>query len=174
MLQDPFSDDLRKLITHARKTALDLGYDYISTIHFLIADCALRQADSLFAFAFGDEEKFLQFRKKYELTASASLIDWHENLPLTKEAEKVLRGMKQERVRYGQQCTYPCYFFLAALKDGESAVAKCFSGDVQTVEKLAEYYEGIGAFTRNQISEVPAAKKKSVLNTIRSLFKSGK
>ncbi|RZK13562.1 MAG: hypothetical protein EOO56_26805, partial [Hymenobacter sp.] len=37
----PFSPELKELIARSREVAIDLGYDYISTLHLLLADCTM-------------------------------------------------------------------------------------------------------------------------------------
>jgi hypothetical protein len=60
-----FSPEFKELISQSREIAIDLGYDYISTIHFFLADCESKRADSLLKFAFEDEAGYQVFKKHY-------------------------------------------------------------------------------------------------------------
>jgi len=63
----PFSESFKNVIATTRLIALDLGCDYISTIHFFLADCQLHPLSSLKGLFFKNEADFNGFIKSAEL-----------------------------------------------------------------------------------------------------------
>src|SRR5258708_19717976 len=60
-----FSPATRSLMEKSRLIALDLGYAYITTIHFYLADCALDQPGSLRSFSFLPKQAYQSFYSSY-------------------------------------------------------------------------------------------------------------
>jgi hypothetical protein len=175
-----FSEELKELISKSRETAIDLGYDYISTIHFFIADCESKNINSILNFGFSDEKEFRKFKSDYTLAKTDYLELVNESLPLTKEAETTLRLTETERMLWKQTKAYPCHLFLASLKNPESLLSECFKHDINALDSLTTYYKELGDFTKSKMSDDRISReyylpnennKYGVLDKIISLFK---
>jgi hypothetical protein len=147
-----FSSELKELVSKSREAAIELGYDYISTIHFFIADCENNRPNSILKFGFSDDQGFKKFKTDYTLEKVDFLDLLDESLPLTKEAEKTIRLTESERIFYKQTEVYPCHFFLAALKNQESLLFECFKHDENALASLIKYYEDLGDFEKSKMS----------------------
>lgn len=154
-----FSSELKELVSKARETAIELGYDYISTIHFFIADCDNSRPNSILKFGFSDDQEFKKFKTDYTLEKVDFLDLLDESLPLTKEAEKTIRLTESERILYKQTEAYPCHFFLAALKNQESLLFECFKHDENALDSLTKYYEELGDFEKSKMSPEQISKE---------------
>ncbi|MBL0359092.1 MAG: hypothetical protein IPP72_20495 [Chitinophagaceae bacterium] len=175
-----FSPELKELVAKARETAIDLGYDYISTIHFFIADCESNYPNSIFKFAFADDNAFKKFKTDYTLNKEDLLNFTEASLPLTKEAEKTIRLSESERMLCKQTLVYPCHVFVAALKNEESLLFQCFKHDEHALANLVRYYKEHGVFEISKMSASRIAKEYYVpgqknnegfINKILKLFK---
>ena len=118
-----FSPDLKILIAKSRLIAIDLGYDYISTIHFLLADCESGRPNSIFNFAFGDRGEYLQFKEEWKVKEEDRPVVIEDSLPLTKEAESAIVNTDVERIIHQQTLSYPSHLFLSALSNEKSLLA---------------------------------------------------
>ena len=82
MLDANFSAESKAVVAESRLIALELGYNYISTVHFLLADCMSGFNDSIKDFLFSSEEEFNSF---YESQRIGELFSAVDSLPLTKK-----------------------------------------------------------------------------------------
>jgi hypothetical protein len=146
-LEQSFSKEFKELISKSRDIAIELGYDYISTLHFFIADCENKRPASIFHFAFENESEFQQFKSFYA-QHSDGLDLANNSLPLTKEAEKTVWMAIEVQKAYKQACIYPCHLFMASVKNNKSLLAECFRGDLDVVDNMARFYEGLGEFAK--------------------------
>ncbi len=165
--------ELKELVSQSREIAIDLGYDYISTIHFFLADCESNKSNSLLKFAFKDENEFLSFKKTYTLEKQDHLNLINESIPLTKEAENTIRLTETERKINKHLKCYPFHFFIAALKNSQSLLSECFLQDKEALNKLIEYYQELGEYNNAKIAESKNSSrisKKSILSRLRNLF----
>jgi len=179
-LDNYFSIELKELVSQSREIAIDLGYDYISTIHFFLADCESKSENSILKFGFKDEIEYRNFKKHCKL-AKADLLDLiDENLPLTKEAELTIRLAETERILNKQLQCYPFHLFIAALKNKESLLFECFQNDKDALEKLTQYYRNLGEFEKEKLTENEISRQyydserrtgNSFLNKISKLLK---
>src|SRR4249919_877241 len=87
-MDDKFSQETRSLINESRLVAIDLGYDYISTVHFFLADCKLNNRHTIRDFAFKTVTDFQAF---YNSQRIGDPTIFAESLPLTLEAEKTIK-----------------------------------------------------------------------------------
>jgi ATP-dependent Clp protease ATP-binding subunit ClpA len=175
-----FSIEFKELISRSREMAIDLGYEYISTIHFFLADCESKSKSSLLRFGFKSDDEYLNFKKNYTLN-KADLLDFiNDSLPLTKEAEMTIKLMENVRMLNKQTEYYPSHFFIAALKNKKSLLFKCFQKNESALEKLIKYYQDHGEFERNKLTDKeisklyyvsPGKTKSEFLKKIGSFFK---
>ncbi len=159
-----FSYELKELISKSRETAINLGYDYISTIHFFIADCERENTCSILNFAFSDENEFKKFKINYTLSKINYLEFIDESIPLTKEAETTILLADAERILLKQTETYPCHLFLAALKNPTSLLSECFRHDINALDDLTNYYKELGSFTKSKMQDQQISSEYNHLN----------
>jgi ATP-dependent Clp protease ATP-binding subunit ClpA len=156
-LDSLFSRELKELISQSRETAIDLGYDYITTIHFFIADCETKSNNSIFRFGFKSDEEYQNFKKHYTLKSEDLLTLEIESLPLTKEAEVAIRLARIEADQRQQALIYPAHLFIGALKNKGSLLTECFKQDENALEKLISYYEQLGEFEKDKKAGQPVS-----------------
>ena len=138
-----FSIEVKELIKESRKVAIECGNDYISTIHLFLADCRISEKGSLKKFAFQTDQDFQIFFDSVK-TKKLNLDILELSLPLTKEAENVIRNSQKERQKYSQNRINNCHLFLAAASDKQSLFISCFPDETELYEKLVKYYSEEG------------------------------
>jgi hypothetical protein len=155
-----FAHETKALIAKSREIAIDLGYDYISTLHIFFADCEIESDFSIFKFAFKGAHEYSKFKSNYK-KSDVNYLDFIDgSLPLTTEAEISIRKSFTEKNFNSQKYIYPWHILIAAIKDKETLLSECFKNDPNVSEKLSKYYEELGAFNIDRItSETPATKK---------------
>jgi len=151
-LDNLFSNEFKELVSKSRDAAIELGYDYISTIHFFIADCDSNKSNSIYKFGFTDDKAYKKFKTEYTLPKVDLLDLISESLPLTKEAEQTILLTENQRLLRRQIEAYPCHFFLAALKNKESLLYDCFKHDEKALRSLEIYYEEMGEFKKGEMA----------------------
>ena len=144
--------ELKELVSKSREIAIDLGYDYISTVHFFIADCENKASNSIINFGFKSDNEFKKFKNDYTLKKDDILNYIDKSLPLTKEAEITLRLTETERMLHKQELAYPSHFFLAALKNKESLLSECFKQTENAYDSLTNYYNKLNELEKSKIS----------------------
>ncbi len=140
-MDNKFSQELKDLVFQSREMAINLGYDYISSIHFLLADCESKREDSIINFGFKAEDEYQNFKKHYTLEKKGLLEFINESLPLTKEAELTIKLSIKESKSEGLKLVLPKHLFIAALKNQNSLVYECFKNDEKALEKLIAFYK---------------------------------
>ncbi len=145
-----FSKDLKDIMAQSRVIALSLGYDYISTIHFFLADCSTNSEYSVRKFVFGTQGDFQTFWISQKV---GEPIMTAEHLLLTKEAEKTIRKAYRlwNRSNYFDEQIKPYHLFLSAALIDNSAFSSMFENDNQLYEKLERYYIEIGQIDKAKI-----------------------
>jgi hypothetical protein len=138
-----FSPATRSLMDKSRLIALDLGYNYITTIHFFIADCALDMPGSLRSYSFPTEQAYRAFYASYRKEEASILAD--PTLPLTLEAERAIRrGLVEMRLQRGKQ-TEPYHIFLGAAHNKDSLLRTVLRGKGEDLyTSLKKYYVSKG------------------------------
>lgn len=132
-----FAPELKALIARSREVAIDLGYDYVSTLHMLLADCTMNYPYSLTGLFFSDPEAQAAFYEGHRL-GPANLTAG--SLPLTVELEQTLKLMPTAR-QYGfRQELYPCHLFVAASQVAGSDFTQAMSVDTDTTDLLLSHY----------------------------------
>ena len=141
-----FSKATKDIIAESRNIAIDLGYDYISTIHLFLADCKRNSVDSIKDFAFRTDEELQLYYDKHKIGDSTIFLD---TLPLTLEAEHTIKKrMILFKTTYKDKAVQPWHFFLAAsqLKETEFYFILEHIGDFH--EKLDKYYTDKGVLNK--------------------------
>ena len=138
-----FSVEVKEIIARARDIAIELGYDYISTIHFFLADCESKRQDSILKFSFKDEIEYQSFKKSYGIEKKDYLNFIDVSLPLTREAEITIRLSLSEKKLQKHKLVLPSHLFIAALKNQDSLLFEFFKEDKNRLENLINYYKGL-------------------------------
>ena len=146
-----FSSATRELIGKARLVALDLGYNYISTLHFFLADCELNGKHSIKKFVFRDDLSYTTFYNKQK--SPEPTIFFEEGLPLLKEAEITIRNAKIEKRCYRDKFIEPYHILFAAIKYKKSVLFSIFKAKDEIAPRLENYYLAKGAIKQENIKK---------------------
>ena len=165
-----FSIECKSLISKSREIAINLGYDYISTIHIFLADCETPSLTSIKKFAFADDTAYIKFKKDYTLAEVNYLDNINESIPLTKEAESAIRLGQKEMKATGFKMTYPFHILIGCLKAENSILAESFKANINVVDNLMKYYKELGAF-ESELSVVDDIKRPSPFKSFLKRFK---
>src|ERR1044071_8771015 len=133
-----FSYDCKTIIAESRNIAIDLGYDYISTVHIFLADCKRNSNFTVKDFAFRTDEELQQFYDSIKIGDPSNIED---SMPLTREAEDMLRqavvlAIKNYKVRSVQ----PWHIFLAGSQLDHTLFYKILKPKEGLYERLENYY----------------------------------
>ncbi|WP_310391007.1 hypothetical protein [Hymenobacter sp.] len=112
-----FSPELQALIARSREVAIDLGYDYVSTLHLFLADCAMPYPYSLATVFFANAEAQEAF---YEQHRTGPANPGAGSLPLTTEFERALQLTTMARRHGLGKMLFPAHLFLAASEVADS------------------------------------------------------
>jgi hypothetical protein len=144
-MQMTFSHDAKDVIAESRNIAMDLGYDYISTIHIFLADCK-RNSNYTINFAFRTDEEMQKFYDTQIIGLSTITLD---NLPLTKEAEDMLRrAMVLVKSTYHARAIQPWHLFLAGSQLNHTLFYSILTPKEGLYERLDKYYTERGVINR--------------------------
>lgn len=178
MFLDPdkkFSTELKDLTAKSRLIAIDTGYDYITTIHFFLADCETKSESSLLHFAFKTPDEYQKFKDGIKIKSRDLLDLVKESLPLTVEVEDTIRMSETERKSKNHKLILSSDFFIAAFKNKNSHLLSCFNKDPEPLEKLITFYkkfekvERIASTNKEMVHE--QEKEKKMRNWLNSLFR---
>lgn len=151
-MEGGFSPKTKELISEARLIAIELGYDYISTLHLFLADCKMNDAYSIKGFAFNSEEEFQAFIKNQRVGEPSIPVD---DLLLTKEAEKTMRKAYKlwSHRNYIDSEVQPYHLFLAASLIRGSVFTSIFQTSNEVHEQLEQYYINKGQIDKAKIKK---------------------
>lgn len=168
-----FSNECKELVSQSREIAIELGYDYISTVHFFLADCENDYRLSIKKFAFKDHNAYLKFKKQCTLAEQVDHLDrFNDSLPLSKEAEAAIRSSEKERQVTGSDLIYPFHIIIASFKVKNSVLSDCFRDDPDVLEKLLKYYKDLDVpeFGTTTVDEI-MSRQKNPFNFLLRIFK---
>lgn len=157
-----FSEHCQSLIEKSRLVAIDLGYEYINTVHFFFADCKIRRSDSIYDFAFSGKDNFQKKYEEYRVSESTIFAD---SLPLTIEAEKAILNaidLWKKRI-YPNHKIEPYHIFLAACKDENSVFYPGFQHSTDLFQRLESYYVKKKGITKSEYKTGIWVRLKKVL-----------
>lgn len=141
-----FSYDTKTVIAESRNIAIDLGYDYISTIHIFLADCKRESNYTIKNFVFRSDEELKKF---YESQIKGLPTMSLDNMPLTKEAEDMLRrAMVLVQSTYTANAIQPWHLFLAGSQLNHSLFYSILTPKEGLYERLDQYYTALGVINR--------------------------
>jgi hypothetical protein len=138
-----FSADSRLLIKEARRAAIDLGYDYISTLHVMIADAQLDKPGSIRGHLFAESGSFFHFYEAERIGDPSVLVD---SLPLTIELEKTIKkaGDLYLSQKYLSNHIQPHHLFLAAVQLPDTLLYAAINPKETMLQNLEAYYRRQG------------------------------
>lgn len=148
-----FAIETKAFISKSREVAIDMGYNYISTLHFFFASCEETSAFPLLHFAFKNKDEYEIFKSAYRQNRIDYLNFVDESIPLTKEAEVAIKEGLIEQKNFQQQLTFPWHILIAAVKNKKSILSECFKNDPDVDEKIINYYRQKGAFDIHKIND---------------------
>ena len=177
-----FSLESKLLIKTSRDIAIDLGYDYISTIHIFLADCEMNSPSSIKKFAFKDEASFFNFKSGNKKKEINYLDNLDKSLPLTKEAESAIRIAMHEKEISNQHIIQPYHILIGCMQAENSSLAAYFQKEKNVLANLKNYYRELGVFEVdcNTVAEKTGIENKingrytfKLLYFIKNIFKLG-
>lgn len=136
-----FTPELQALIARSREVAIDLGYDYISTLHLFLADCAMPYPYSLTSVFFADAAAYQEF---YEQHRVGPVNAGAGSLPITTEFEQALKQAAAARRHGFGPRLYPCHLFLAATEVPDSVFAQVAAEPAALPQTLLAHYRQFG------------------------------
>ncbi len=156
-----FSPLVKQVISNSRKEAIDLGNDYIGVEHIVLG--IFREKDSLAVEVFEslDIDPFEIKDFLYELIPEKGKVEAKlnlGNLPLNKQAEKVLKFSFLEAKSMDSLVVEPEHLILSILKDKEntaSALFKRFDVNYETYKTELDYLNPIENPVKEQITMTP-------------------
>lgn len=149
-----FSYDTKTVIAESRNIAIDLGYDYISTIHIFLADCKRNSNYTVKDFAFRTDEELQRFYDSQKIGAPCNIED---SMPLTREAEDMLRkSTVLINSTFNAKSVQPWHLFLAGSQLDHTLFYKILTPKEGLFERLENYYTVKGLF-----NNVPVPSPKS-------------
>jgi len=149
-----FSHDVKDVMAESRNIAIDLGYDYISTIHIFLADCKRQSNYSIKNFVFRTNEELQQFYDSQIKGLPNLSLD---SLPLTKEAEIMLRKGIVIMNTTQDKAVQPWHLFLAGSQLKETLFYSILQPKEGLHERLNKYYTDLGVI--NRTPPPPPARK---------------
>jgi hypothetical protein len=153
-----FAPELKELIARSREVAIDLGYDHISTLHVLLADCTMTYPYSLTGLFFPDLEAQTAFYESCRL-GPANLAAG--SLPLTVDYEQALKLTPMAR-QYGFcEELYPCHLFVAASQVAGAEFSQFVPATPDLTQVLLTYYR---TFDELLAKTTPVPQKKGPAN----------
>ena len=135
-----FSAEMPTILRGAREAALRLGQDYIGTEHLLIG---LLDENGKGAALLGFLVDIDAVRKRVDSMVSprpGMPLETSENLPLTRQAETVIRSAASEAVRFGNGEVGSAHVLLALVKGGHlgAQILQSLAISAEQVETLLE------------------------------------
>lgn len=153
-MQMTFSYDTKTIIAESRNIAMDLGFDYISTIHIFLADCKRNSNYTVKNFVFRTDEELQKFYDS-QMTGLPNLTA--DDMPLTKEAEDMLRrAIVLMQTTYNASAVQPWHLFLAGSQLDHTLFYKILTPKEGLHERLDQYYTELGVINR---TPPPPARK---------------
>jgi hypothetical protein len=138
--QAEFPQETKELIAKSRNVAIDLGCDYISTMHLFLADCEMEYPYSLVHLFFETKKQYADFYESQREGVSGSASG---ALPITVELEDSFRQAGMSGLHAGGAGIYPCHLFLAVCEVAAAGFASLAKGqDMRAL--LLDYYTALG------------------------------
>ena len=140
------------IIAESRIVALELGYDYISTVHFFLTDCKLNNKYRIKEFVFKTDEEFKIFYESNRIGNSNVQMQL-DSLPLTIEAENTISKafLLWNDHHYTDDHIYPYHLFLAASQLKDSLFYSIIDPNQGLQNSLEAYYIEIGQLKKANI-----------------------
>jgi bifunctional DNase/RNase len=175
-VQKEFSDNVKHLLAAAQKLAIKLGYNYVGSIHFLMADCEAGFPDSPFHVLFENNEAFSTLLKNMTQKKGWSFKPAPAVLPLSQELEDALRLSLAIKQQHNSDVIQPGHIHFASLQNTESGVYKLLAQNEAIISKLYRHYQLQGLFKETPPPEEdPVADKlqyEKILLEINNISKS--
>ncbi len=135
-----FPQETKDLIAKSRDVAIDLGCDYVSTMHLFLADCEMEYAYSLVHLFFETQTQYAAFYESQREGLSGSTGG---SLPITIELEECLKRAGMAGIYAREAGIYLYHLFMAVGEVAATSFERLAEGrDVRAL--LLEYYALLG------------------------------
>ncbi len=143
-MEAKFSNRVKEVISLSREEALRLGHDYIGTEHLLLG--MIREGDGvaislLKKIGLSMDELRMSIEQSSKGTATGNIKN-RDNIPLTKQTEKVLKITYLEAKIFKSQLIGTEHVLLSILRDGNNIAFHLldkFEVSYETIKELLEY-----------------------------------
>jgi len=157
-MEAKFSPRVKDVMNFSREEALRLGNDYIGVEHFLLG--LLREGEGLAARILREFNlDFQQLRQQIEtyLSRSARVQANHENIPLVKQAEKVLKITYLEAKLFRSSIIGTEHLLLSILKDENSVACRTLNKYGIIYDNVKDELEAMMEEENNPQAEFPGS-----------------
>jgi hypothetical protein len=140
-LDNNFSAELHEIIIKSRDTALFLGYNYISSLHVMIAECSAFPEGLLRQLCFEDENACNKFISGCKLADSDIFSE--EGMPITVELETAMQQAIKQAEADNTIFTYPLHLYIQIFSDTGSIASSCFDKPAAIADALIKHYREV-------------------------------
>ncbi len=132
-----FSENSFNTLMKSRSIAMDLGNEYIETIHYVFADFMINE-NSIKSFLFENEEEFISFYNSFKI--KEPILDVNANIALSKEFENAIIKSNQKKIQYNSTKIEPIHIILASAEIENSIVNQLITKKEMKYADLEKYY----------------------------------
>ena len=162
-MESNFSQRVKDVITYSREEALRLGHDYIGIEHLLLG--MIREGQGMgiqILNTLGADLNELRRRIESSTKVGSSSINHLSNIPLVKQAERVLKITYLEAKLFGQSLIGTEHLLLSILKDANNIATQSLEEQDVFYDSVKDELEGIlsnkpSTFKPNKLTDSAAA-----------------
>jgi ATP-dependent Clp protease ATP-binding subunit ClpC len=143
-MESNFSQRVKDVITYSREEALRLGHDYIGIEHLLLGMIREGQGSGIQILnSLGADLNELRTRIESSTKVGSSSINHLSNIPLVKQAERVLKITYLEAKLFNQSLIGTEHLLLSILKDANNIATQALEEQNVFYESVKDELEGI-------------------------------
>ena len=156
-MESNFSQRVKDVITYSREEALRLGHDYIGIEHLLLGMIREGQGSGIQILnSLGADLNELRSRIESSTKVGSSSINHLSNIPLVKQAERVLKITYLEAKLFNQSLIGTEHLLLSILKDANNIAT-------QALEEQNVFYESVKDELESILSNKPTSSPRNEL-----------
>ncbi|MFT6946077.1 MAG: ATP-dependent Clp protease ATP-binding subunit ClpC [Vicingaceae bacterium] len=154
-MESNFSQRVKDVITYSREEALRLGHDYIGIEHLLLGMIREGQGSGIQILnSLGADLNELRRRIESSTKVGSSSINHLSNIPLVKQAERVLKITYLEAKLFNQSLIGTEHLLLSILKDANNIAT-------QALEEQNVFYESVKDELESILSNKPTSSPRN-------------
>ena len=154
-MESNFSQRVKDVITYSREEALRLGHDYIGIEHLLLGMIREGQGSGIQILnSLGADLNELRTRIESSTKVGSSSINHLSNIPLVKQAERVLKITYLEAKLFNQSLIGTEHLLLSILKDANNIAT-------QALEEQNVFYESVKDELESILSNKPTSSPRN-------------